>query len=811
MGRSQIVLLIVAPIAIVVAVVCVYSNSLNGVLVLDDESSIVENPTIRDLTSISDILSPPRGGNTVSGRPLLNLSLAINYAIGGADVRGYHIANIAIHAAVALLLFEIVRRTLLLPRLSARFGRAATPAALAAALIWAVHPLQTESVTYVIQRAESLVALFYLLTLYFVILGATSKSDLKYMFYGYAVFCCWLGMAAKEVMVTAPVVVLLYDWIFLSNSFAETFKKRWGLYAAMFASWAILAYLVYSSGALTGQTSAFQPPPWWAYFLTQPEVILHYLRLSVWPDSLCLDYRWSAVEIGWNILPAVLTVVGLAAATAWGLIARRPWAFLGAWFFLILSPSSSFVPLSDLAFEHRMYMPLAAVVVLAVCGLFAAAHLAARKNAVAHVAVNIAGGCLVAGYAFCLGSLSHQRNPIYNSSAEIWFDTLAKAPLNPRAHNNLGYDLWETRRAVAMTAAAEHWQKAVEICPEYADAHNNLGVALSQSGRQEASLDQYKMAMRYRPEFPNALFNIAQSFVRMGKYDKAIDIYKEMLELNKKHQSAYTDAKIHVMWGNALESLEKYDEAIKQFLLAIQLNPNQIDAILGLGNTFCKKSQWDAAAEQYNIVLQRYPDNVTAQSNLGEVYRRQGKLDDAIAQLEKGLKSDPNYTPTYLNLGYAYFQQKKYLEALKTWRVGLQLQIDPQVLKIAARILASDLNLGPRDDRETAADARILVMAARLSATDPDDSMRNGKEAVIFAEAAARLTPSEDPGYGGLLDTLCCAYAEAGQFAEAIQKARFAQLWAVEHNDDALAELLKSRISLFERQTPYRDPPPSKN
>ena len=199
------------------------------------------------------MLCPPSHGETVSGRPVLNLSLALNYAVSGCDVRGYHVTNLAIHLAAALLLFGIVRRTL--PRFRGCGGgqqlarlQLATPLALAIALLWAVHPLQTESVTYIVQRAESLMGLFYLLTLYCFLRGAGSARAI--FWYAGSVLACLLGMATKEVMVSAPLVVLLYDRTFLAGSFREAWRRRWAYYLALAATWLLLAWLVAQTGLL---------------------------------------------------------------------------------------------------------------------------------------------------------------------------------------------------------------------------------------------------------------------------------------------------------------------------------------------------------------------------------------------------------------------------------------------------------------------------------------------------------------------------------------------------------------------------------
>jgi protein O-mannosyl-transferase len=210
---------------IALAVIAAYGNSFSGPFVFDDAATIVtSNPTIRHLWPIWRVLSPPHGGLPVSGRPLVNLSLAINYAISGQGVWSYHVFNVAIHILAAVTLFAILRRTYLLPSLQKRFGKASTLLALGAATIWAVHPLQTESVTYVVQRAESMVGLFYLLTLYCVIRGAQSARAGAWYLAG--AVTCLAGMATKEVMATAPLVVLLYDRAFLAGSFRELSAAR---------------------------------------------------------------------------------------------------------------------------------------------------------------------------------------------------------------------------------------------------------------------------------------------------------------------------------------------------------------------------------------------------------------------------------------------------------------------------------------------------------------------------------------------------------------------------------------------------------
>src|SRR5690606_5389959 len=199
--------------------------------IFDDESGIVDNESIRDLWSIREVLWPSdTSGRTTDARPLVSLSVAVNYAIGGLDVRGYHIFNLAVHIAATLTLFGLVRQTLLLPRFGSRFTWQATGLAFAVAAIWGLHPLQTESVTYVIQRAESMVGLFYLLTMYCVARSEAAGRSRRWD--TLAVLACLAGMATKEVMATAPLVVGLYLWVFVYPDPRELLRQRGKLLAA---------------------------------------------------------------------------------------------------------------------------------------------------------------------------------------------------------------------------------------------------------------------------------------------------------------------------------------------------------------------------------------------------------------------------------------------------------------------------------------------------------------------------------------------------------------------------------------------------
>ncbi|MDP7163011.1 MAG: glycosyltransferase family 39 protein, partial [Phycisphaerae bacterium] len=308
---------------IVLAGAAVYHNSLNGPFIFDDINSIPGSPTIRSLWPIWPALSPQTaGGLAVQDRPIVNLSLAVNYAIGELDVRGYHIFNLVVHLLAALTLFGVIRRTLQLAVMPEHVVLSSLPLAFVAALIWTVHPLNTEAVTYIIQRTESLMALFYLLTLYCVIRAAAAPGPLPW--YLAAVVACALGAGCKEAMVTAPVIILLYDRVFLSRSFKEVFARRWPLYVGLAATWGLLAALVLP---LSGRAELLPEYEYWtatrSYAYMQFEAVVRYLGLCFWPYTLVMDYgELSVGEVALSV-PQAIVIGLLLAGTIWGLC-RRP-------------------------------------------------------------------------------------------------------------------------------------------------------------------------------------------------------------------------------------------------------------------------------------------------------------------------------------------------------------------------------------------------------------------------------------------------------------------------------------------------------
>jgi len=555
---------------IVFAGIAAYANSFVGSFVFDDRIGIIENMRIRQLW-------PPWPWLVGTTRPMTEFSFAMNYMLGGLDVRGYHLVNLTIHILAALALFGVARRTFLSDRLQARYGLSAQGLALAIALIWMVHPLQVQSVTYLYQRAESLMGLCYLMTLYCVIRGAISprsstgnavvSTGTQRGWYLASVIWCALGMASKQVMVTAPVVVWLYDRVFLSGSWRGALRQRRGLYLGLASTWVWLALLHVNAADLTKRAQfelgVISPL---AYAVSQPGVILHYLRLSLWPNPLVLDYFWPPARTVGVILPTTLAVLGLVAASCRALSRWPPLGFLGIGFFLLLAPTSSVIPIADLAFEHRMYLPLTSVVSLLVLG--GVATLEALLPSREHLRRGVAGGLL----AVCVGLLGFgtvQRNADYRSEAALWADTVAKRPDNPRAHNSLAHALIDQGNFQAAVVSAA---KALQFYPHYAKAYNNLGLALAGLGRYEEAEVHLGEAIRLQPQLMEARNNLGNVLAQQGKLEQAAVQYVEALRLRPDSADAHNNL------GNVLAQQGKPEEAATHYLEALRINPDFLEA-----------------------------------------------------------------------------------------------------------------------------------------------------------------------------------------------------------------------------------------
>ncbi|HND59962.1 MAG TPA: tetratricopeptide repeat protein [Opitutaceae bacterium] len=585
----------------------------------DDVPAIERNETIRQVWPPGPMLNPPETAAGATGRPVVNVSLALNYAVGGLEPRGYHWTNVGLHAAVALVLFGLVRRTLLLPTSSPDLASAALPISAIATIIWAVHPLLTESVVCVVQRNEVIVGLFYLLTLYGLVRSATSRYP--NIWNTVAVTACALGMASKEVMVTAPVVALLYDRTFLAGSFGRAWKERRWVYVSLVATWGILVLLISQHHQRAGTVGFGLGVSSWDYLVAQARAVATYLKLAFWPHPLILDYGpdlFPIAQVWWQ----GLIVLALLAASAWALVRKPVAGFLAAAFFVVLSPSSSFVPLTTQPIaEHRMYLPLAAVMVLLIAVIW-------RQGSVLRYLV-------VVGLAAAYASLTVSRVEVYADDEKLWMDNVAKTPGNARAHASLGAVY--ARRGIWKEALPQ-LAEAVRLRPDYADARSDYATALMQSGRSEEAVRELTAARQLKPKDADIQYNLGVALAQAGRTAESTSEFREAARKSPRRVEAWNNL------GDALLRQGQLTEALEAFQKVLSLDPDSAAAHNNAGVVLMRMGRPAEAVPHYQATLRQHPGLAMVHHNLALALAQSGKISEAIAHDEEAIRLQPDFT-----------------------------------------------------------------------------------------------------------------------------------------------------------------------
>jgi protein O-mannosyl-transferase len=736
-----------------------YANSLSGPFIIDDGVSIVDNTHIRQLWPLSRALVAERE-SPVAGRPLVNLSFAINYAMGGLHVGGYHAVNVVLHILCALLLFGAVRRTLALPEI--QLADRATPIALATALLWLVHPLNTEAVDYVTQRTELMMGVCYLLTFYASIRAHDSASNLSdrrarrapsgvlplnhhrrgvaangaappgaeatpvtsalcrapggavrgqappaslpihrvhatSWWLVLAVVACGLGMACKESMVTAPVMVWLYDRTFHD----ETRRMRWQFYAWLAATWLVLAGLswsgprIYSAG-WSADVSV------WTYLLNQAAMIVRYLRLTFWPVDLVLTYGYPRPLTLGDVLPSAMLVGALLAVTIASLRLAPRLGFLGAWFFVTLAPTSSVVPIAtEVGAERRMYLPLMALVLLAVLaldwlsrpgsraargitpstpGLATAAALGSpferRESVVGLVIVaTLAAGCALA---------THNRNREYQSGLTMARTVFARWPTG-YAHLLLGSEL---SSAGDHQAALGHLREAVSDVPraEYA-----LGAELVEAGEWEEAMDHFQAFLRKEPlmlEAVSARSQIGRILLRRHEFDAAAEQFRLVLRMNP----AFGDAHLHL--ADALIGAKRFPEALSEYQQYLIDHPGDADALRNFGVALQETGRGAEAIAALRQALAIDPANALAARDAAIMEFTRENYPGTVALARQALQADPNDAVAHDLLGLGLGFQSHFDEAIPELQRALQLA--PANVEFQQHLAAAQQHQHPR-------------------------------------------------------------------------------------------------------------------
>ena len=572
-----------------------YAGSLALGFIYDDFTAIVGNEHIRHLWPLTAAAAAPPQ-SALAGRPIVSVSMAINFALGGLSPVGYHAWNLTVHVLCGVLLFAVLRRT---TAFTSEYGRQSQFAAFAVTSLWLVHPLTSEVVDYVTQRTESMMALCALATLYAAI-RAGERNGHEQLWTAAAIAVCAIGMGTKESMATIPVLVVLYDVAMSHERPGAVFRKRWTLYAGLAATWLVVVALNLGGPRWrsAGFSSGVAPLD---YFENQLPMIVTYLKLAFWPAPLVLDYGVPRSLPLHDVWPSALVVVtlGLVALLAWW--RSRPLAFAGTAFFVLLAPTSSFVPIAtEAGAERRVYLPLICLIVLAVG---AVSRVAKATGVVPTGSDGVPGRRILAAAALgatgaLLMLLTIARTSEYRSETSIWQTVVARHP--------------------------------------HARAHYNLGVALAASGNRQAAIDEYRVAAA--ADWPPAHYALGFELQNDRQFGQAIQEYTKYIQL------APADAQVphaHLQIARAALSQGNAAEAESAFRQALALTPDSSDARGELAGLLLDQKRFPEAAEEYGQYLQRQPGSAPGHHNLALALAETDRLPEAIEQFRQAVALGP--------------------------------------------------------------------------------------------------------------------------------------------------------------------------
>jgi protein O-mannosyl-transferase len=729
---------------IVLLTIVAYLPALHCGFIWDDDDHLTNNPAMLSVTGLKRIWSSLAVSRYY---PLTLTSFWVQRRVWGLDPLPYHAVNIALQAINAVLLWALLRR------LQVR-------GAWVAAAVWAVHPVNVETVAWVTELKNTQSGLFFLLA---VLAFLRFEDGLRPRDYVMTLVFAAAAMLSKPSTVVLPGVMLLCAWWRRGRWTHKDFLRMTPLIALAVAM-SLLTILEQRH-----HIEAERPSEW---TLTAAQRLVlagramwFYAGKLLWPADFCFIYpRWALQAhsvVAW--LP--LTGLVVAAATLWYFRYAR-WARAATFglgcFIVALLPVLGFLNIYFFRYsfvaDHFQYLASMGLIALAVGTGAAISERAGQRG-------GDPGPFAAAVVLLVLGASTWTAARVYQDQETLWRDTLSKNPNAWIAHNNLGLVLKDQGK---LSEATEHYEQVLRLQPDNVEAHNNLGVMLQNRGKVLEAMEYYKQALRIKPDDIKAHNNLGNALLELGKVPDAIEQYHQALRLKIGYAETYYNL------GNALLRLGNVAEAIAQYQQALRIKPDYVEAYNNLGDGLLRLGKVAEAIGQYQQALRIKPDDVIARNNLGNALCQQDRIREAIEQYESALRLKPDYAKARYNLGIALYRLGKVAEAIARYRELLRLTPDwPPALSRLAWILA----------------------------TDPDASLRNGPEAVQFAQRLCEVT-----GYhqAGALDALAAAYAEAGRFNDAITNAEKAVELGRSAGQPELVGEIEARLDLYRGGRAYR-------
>ncbi len=649
---------------IVVLGIIIYSNSFNCSFHFDDLNSIINNSAIKDLSNFK------AWWNYSSGRPIAYFSFALNYHFGQLNVWGYHIVNLIIHLTTACIVMWLTQLIFSTPTLKdSPIRKHKKTFALLTALLFLSHPLATQSVTYIVQRMASMVAMFYLLSVALYIKGRLLEkgSISKYFWFAGALISAILALFTKENAYTLPFAIILFEIFFLQ-------KKK---LIINFKDYRVLIFLVASLSIIIIMFSRFSlsifnaiPPKngndytitSTNYLLTQFSVIVKYIQLLILPINQSVDH-YIPLSTSFFELRTLLSFLFLLSLLVVAILLfkrNRIVSFGIFWFFLTLSIESSIIPIDDIMFEHRTYLPsfgfylmLSSVIYI----LF--------QNRNKYIPLSILLSLILLNSV-----LTFQRNKIWKDVITLWNDAISKSPEKPRPYVVRGFVYYNLGQ---LDKAIDDFSKALELNPKYKDAYNNRSIAYCQLNQFDKAIGDYTKAIDLDPQYTAAYYNRGIAYENINQWDNALIDFTKAISLDPKYTEAYSNR------GVANRNLGHLENAIADYSKAIEINPSYNSAYSNRGIVYDKLEQWDKAISDYTKAITLDPQVANVYYNRGNTYWKKGEWDKAINDYTKTIEIDPQFAKAYYNRANVYVKLEQWDKAISDYTKTLEINSDDKL------------------------------------------------------------------------------------------------------------------------------------
>lgn len=635
------------------AAVCaiLYSGIVHAPFVLDDNSFIVNAPQIHIKNLSLSALKTAAFDGIPAHRPLPKISFALNYYFGGYSPFGYHLVNIAIHVFVSFFVYLLFSQVLFLISPGSADEKDIRMIALAAAMIWMVHPLHTESVTYVCQRMTSMSALFFVSALWCygearIQMQRPAKKRKSAVLFTGAVLSGGLALMSKENAATLPVFILFYEWLFFDRGKGN--RRLWISAAACMIVFSGIAFFYLGPHPIARITGSYANRMFdlSQRLFTEARIVIYYIGLIffAYPSRLNLDYAYPVSTSILNPPTTVLSITAICALVVLGIYAARKdkiLCFAVFWFLGNLVIESSFVGL-ELVFEHRTYLPSMFLVLWITRALV---------NKISNRRVLVGVLCAI----FILFSVfTYQRNKVWSDPVSLWADCVKKSPGKVRPNFNLGCFLEKRRDYIS---ALGFFAVANRIKSDFDQTHYHMGYCLGRLKRYAGAEKEFMRALALNPDNADARNDLGNVFAETGRLASAAAEYKKAVILSPK------DASIRINLAGVLADMGKPDEAILQYQKALSLAPKNVGALNDLGYLLLQQGHTDEARHLLEKAVLIDPDDGAAHARLGDLFQKTGDTGSAIRHYDRALLLNPNDAQTLYNLGIAYYKLGRLNEA----------------------------------------------------------------------------------------------------------------------------------------------------